>query len=479
MFINLFYIILYNNTIQIYSSTYTLTTMITGKLASIVVNTDYEKLPEEVICKAKQCFIDFLAVSLAGSKTQSSERVKSIFNSGYESTVIGTEKGNCTDASLINGVFAHNLDLDDGHRFAQIHPGCSVIPAALSLAEARDKTGKDLICSIISGYQVAIMMGMISNPEHRTLGFHSTGTCGTFGSAAASCRVLGLGFDDTINALGLAGTQAAGLLESDHSGSMGKHLHAGKAAQSGVISTMLAEKGFTSAPSIIEGYEGFLNAMVVPGGATTVDNLENFGYKVDKIIADKKYHIMDVYFKKYPACRHLHSTIDATINLYNQMVPKGVKSKDIESITIKTYKIASEHDNYNPQTIEAVKQSLPFITAISILNGDLNIYNVAISPEIISMASKVGIEYDEGMDNLYPTKRPSKVIIKTKNKSYTCRVDLPMGEPEYPFNKHDLIKKFHDINPKVDMDVLNIIDELESYKMGDLMNILNHEFKPA
>ena len=161
------------------------------------------------------------------------------------------------------------------------------------------------------------------------------------------------------------------------------------------------------------------------------------------------------------------------------MVPKRVKSKDIDSITIKTYKIASEHDNYNPQTVEAVKQSLPFTTAISILNGDLNIYNVEINPEIISLASKVVIEYDEGMDKLYPTKRPSKVIIETKNKSYACQVDLPMGEPEYPFNKHNLIKKFHDINPKVDVNVLNTIDELESYKMSDLMNILNNEFKVA
>ncbi len=173
--------------------------------------------------------------------------MKSIFNKGCESTVIGYEKVNCTDASLINAVSAHSLDLDDGHRYAQIHPGCTVFPAALSLAEARNISGKDFICSIIAGYQVSIITGMISNPEHRALGFHSTGTCGTFGAAAASCRVLGLGFDETLNALGLAGTQAAGLLESDHSGSMGKHLNAGKAAQSGVISAMLAEKGFTSA----------------------------------------------------------------------------------------------------------------------------------------------------------------------------------------------------------------------------------------
>jgi 2-methylcitrate dehydratase PrpD len=449
--------------------------MITEKLASMVVNTEYDELPEEVINKTKQCFTDFLAVSLAGSKTQSTEKVKSIFNNGCESTVIGDEMFNCTDASLINAVSAHSLDLDDGHRFAQIHPGCSVFPAALSLAEARNIRGKDFICSIIAGYQVSIIMGMISNPEHRALGFHSTGTCGTFGAAAASCRVLRLGFDETVNALGLAGTQASGLLESDHSGSMGKHLHAGKAAQSGVISAILAEKGFTSTNSIIEGFEGFLNAMVVPGDISTI-NLENLKDKAYNIISDKKYHIMNVYFKKYPVCRHLHSSIDATIRLYNQMKLKQVKSEDIKSIIIKTYKIASEHDNYHPLTIEAVRQSLPFTVAISILNGDVNIHNIEINPQTISMASKVFIELDEGMERLYPLKRPSKVTVTTKNESYTCRIDLPVGEPENPIDQQNLIKKFHDINPEVDLDVLNVINKLESYNMSDLMNILNNEF---
>jgi 2-methylcitrate dehydratase PrpD len=416
--------------------------MITEKLASMVLNINYDELPDEVIYKTKQCFTDFLAVSIAGSKTQSSEKVKSIFNKGCESTIIGDKKVNCT---------------------------------ALSLSEARNIRGKDFICSIIAGYQVSIIMGMISNPEHRDLGFHSSGTCGTFGAAAASCKVLGLGFDETVNALGLAGTQVAGLLESDHSGSMGKHLHAGKAAQSGVISAILAEKGFTGANSIIEGFQGFLNAMVVPGDKSTI-NLEFLKDKADKIIADKKYHIMDVYFKKYPVCRHLHSSIDATINLHEQMKVKQVKSEDIKSIIIKTYKIASEHDDYHPLTIDAVRQSLPFTVAISILNGDVNIYNVEINPEIISMASKVFVVLDEGMESLYPLKRPSEVTVTTKNESYTCRIDLPVGEPENPIDQQNLIKKFHDINPEVDLDVLDVINELESYNMSDLMNFLNNEF---
>ena len=450
--------------------------MITEKLASIVVDTDYDKLPDEVISKVKQCFTDFLGVTLAGSKIHSSKTVKKIFRNGTGSSVIGYENVGFLDASLVNGVFAHSLDLDDGHRFAQLHPGCSVFPAVLSISEDRNITGKNFISSVVAGYQISILMGMISNPEHRTLGFHSTGTCGTFGAAAASSKAIDLGFEDIVNALGLAGTQTAGLLESDHAGSAAKHLHAGKAAQAGVISAILSENGFEGAPSIIDGNEGFLNVMVIPGNGSpsTIDSYRN---RADKIIANPNYHIMDVYFKKYPVCRHLHSTVDASLEIYSQMVSKNVKIEDIISIKVDTYEIASKHNNYNPNTVEAIRQSLPVSLAISLLNGDLNINNIEINPKIISLASKVVLEHDKKMDELFPSKRPSKVEVVTHNNVYNCRVDLPMGEPEHPFSQQEILEKFHNLNPNVDLDVLEIIDELESYKMGDLMKILNKEFK--
>jgi 2-methylcitrate dehydratase PrpD len=453
--------------------------MITEMLAKIVVDTDYKRLPEEVVYKAKQCFTDFLAVSLGGSRSKSGKTVQSIFTSGGVSTVLRFEKASCTDAPLINGVFAHCLDLDDGHRYSQLHPGSTVIPAALALSEAYDKTGTDFITSIVAGYQISILMGLMSNPEHRSQGFHSTGTCGTFGAAAAASKILGLGFEDTVNALGLAGTQAAGLLESDHSGSMGKHLHAGKAAQAGVISALLSKKGYTGASSIIDGREGFMRAMVVPSVNSSHNNLDYrfLNNKADKIIENKLYHILGVYFKKYPVCRHLHSSIDATAEIYKEMKLDKVEASDIISIKIKTYKIASDHDNYHPQTVEAIRQSLPIATAIYILNGNLDVHSLDINSEIISLASKVIIEHDDHMSRLYPSKRPSEVIISTKNRSYCCRNDLPLGEPENPLDQHYLLTKFHSINPHVDLNVLKSIDKLETYKMSDLMNILNIEFR--
>jgi 2-methylcitrate dehydratase PrpD len=188
---------------------------------------------------------------------------------------------------------------------------------------------------------------------------------------------------------------------------------------------------------------------------------------------------MDVYFKKYPVCRHLHSSIDASIEIYNQMISKDVKVDDVVSVNVKTYEIASQHDNPNPNTVEGIRQSLPVAIAISLLNGDLNINNLDINPKTITLASKVVLEHNKEMDKLYPLKRPSRVEVLTKNNFFTSQIDLPMGEPEQPFDQQEILEKFHYLNPKVDLGALKIIDELESYKMGDLMKILNKEFNDA
>lgn len=441
--------------------------MITEDLAKKVVDIQHSELPYEVIFKAKLCFLDFLAVAIGGSRSQSSEIVKEIFKSQEEAIVLGSDGLSPMDAAFCNGIFAHSLDLDDGHRFAQLHPGCTVIPAALAVAEVREKTGKELIEAIVAGYQVSILLGEFSNPLHRNNGFHSTGTCGTFGAAAAACKIMDLSEEKIINALGLAGTQASGLLESDHSGSMAKHLHAGKAAQSGVLAAFLAEKGFTGANSIIEGKQGFYPAMVSNIG---ISNIESRWKTVDI----DSYHISDVYFKKYPLCRHLHSSIDATLTIKENMEKAGLKYDDICSIRVKTYKIAAEHDNYCPQTLEDVRQSLPFAIAISLINGAPNTGNMDITAQTRSIASKISIETDKKLDESYPNKRPSEITVETENQVFKSLVDLPKGEPENPLDIYDLNQKFQSLNPDVKVDILTSIKQIESVYVQDFMKLLNH-----
>ncbi|MGA2676320.1 MAG: MmgE/PrpD family protein [Methanobacterium sp.] len=436
--------------------------MNTTTLADFILCTEYNEIPEKVIEQSKLCFIDFLGVALRGSETKSGIIAKTVVSEGNQSTVIGHGKANALEASLTNGIFAHALDLDDGHRYAQVHPGACVIPAALSLSEFRNISGKEFISSIIVGYQAAITLGMMVNPEHRNRGFHSTGTCGTLGAAAAASKALKLDKDQTINALGLGGTQAAGLLESDHSGSMGKHLHAGKAAQSGVLSALLSERGFTGAENILEGDEGFLKAMADI-------NCKKIEFNMDV------FRILEIYFKIYPVCRHLHSSIDAILHIINEN-NQNLEIEEIQEITVKTYKIASEHDNYHPHSVEALKQSLPVSLAIAVLKNELRLDNLNLNKdkkEIEEISKKIFIEYKEDFDALYPDKRPATVTINTKNGLYEKNVNLAYGEPENPLNKIDIIKKFHDLNPNVEIEVLEGIDDLESYKMNDFMKKFN------
>ncbi len=505
--------------------------MITQDLAEFIGKTSYPELPEEVVNQAKLCFLDFLGVSVRGSRSQSARIVRNIFSTGGDShninrgsTVIGgdppdicessTVTGNTTtplDAALANGVSAHCLDLDDGHRLAQLHPGACVIPAALALAESYHKSGKEFITALVVGYQVAIKTGMILNPGHRQKGFHSTGTCGTLGAAAAAAKIMELDEEGILNALGLAGTQAAGLLESDHAGSMAKHLHAGKAAQSGVLSTLLAKDGFTGAHNILEGKEGLFKAM---GNMKEEKNsLQKYG---EGNCSNNEFEILRVYFKKYPVCRHLHSSLDATIKI---MKNKNLQITDIQDITVETYKIAACHNNYHPLTAEGIKQSLPVSLALAIIRGDLDLEDIPRTilineitwtdeitepnetyitetnetnnitetdktneiteadetnrtSEITEITSKIRIKCDKDLNNLYPQKRPSKVTITTREHVYTERIDLAKGEPENPFTQDELLNKFSTLNPQVDVKILKTLDDLENVNIKELMNIL-------
>ncbi|MEN6329337.1 MAG: MmgE/PrpD family protein [Methanobacteriaceae archaeon] len=434
--------------------------MNTDEMAHFIQDAKYKDLSPGVVEQAKLCFLDFLGVSLAGSRSRSGEIMRSIINSEGPSTIIGGSKASASDASLVNGVSAHSLDLDDGHRLAQLHPGACVIPAALSLAESEELSGREFLVALVVGYQVAVSLGIMVNPSHRNIGFHSTGTCGTFAAAAAAGKVLKLSEDEILNCLGLAGTQAAGLLESDHSGSMAKHLHPGRAAQSGVISALISQRGFTGARSILEGEEGFLNSM-----CQLHDKQNEF-----KVLPDSSYHISGVYFKNYPVCRHLHSALDATLYLSQKY---EINPRDVVEVKVKTYQIAAEHHDYNAQEPEAIRQSLPVTVALAIFQGHLEPKELQVNEDILNLASRVSIECDPSFEALYPGNRPAQVRMNTIQGSFEKTVHLPRGEPEEPFKWDDLLFKFKTLNPQFDVDTLDIIKKMESYNLNDLMTILS------
>ncbi|MDH4265911.1 MAG: MmgE/PrpD family protein, partial [Deltaproteobacteria bacterium] len=169
---------------------------LTGKLANFIAHLNYQSLPGEVLQKAKHCLMDTLGAALAGSKMPEALIAKKLaekLNPRKESTLFtGKGKVGVLEAAMANGIMSHVLELDDGNRYAQGHPGVAVIPAVLALAEKEKIKGKEVLPAIVAGYEVFGRVGAGGNPSHFNRGFHTTGTCGTFAAAAAAGRLLRL-----------------------------------------------------------------------------------------------------------------------------------------------------------------------------------------------------------------------------------------------------------------------------------------------
>ncbi|WP_303247562.1 MmgE/PrpD family protein [uncultured Methanobrevibacter sp.] len=464
--------------------------MFLKNISNFIFNYDYKHGSSETIKAIKVAFLDYFGVTYRGFNEDPSRiaflSINELYNgsSTLTASIIGEgdNRQDMINAAFVNGVSAHSLDLDDGHRKAHIHLGAIVFSTALAIGEAYNVSGKDFLEASIVGYEIGILLGELVNPQHRNKGFHSTGTVGTFVAGAVAAKLLKLNENQITNALGLCGTQAAGLLESDHSGSMGKSLHVGKAVYNGILSVFLAKNGFTGSETVLDGEEGFLKTMAYSGLGEDY-TLEEVFSKVGEV------EVKEIYFKKYPVCRHLHSSIEAILKLRNII---NKEYDHIESIFVKTYEIAASHDNYNPKTLEDLKQSLPYALAIALVCGNVTLDNLKslISHGLLNdesdsetvnlikkIANKVVISIDPQFEELYPDQRPSNVIIRLdenfRNGIFQNIVSIPKGDIENPFKLSEIVSKFKELNPKYDVGKLSLIDNIEDYHMAEFVQILN------
>ena len=468
--------------------------MFLQNISKFISNYRYEQATAESVTTVKAAFLDFFGVTYRGVVEEAPKialnTVEEIFHGkpdySLKASVIGTNiKTDVLHAGFVNGISAHVLELDDGHRKAQIHLGSVIFPTALAIAEAYDLTGREFIEGVMVGYEIGILLGQIVNPDHRNKGFHTTGTIGAFIAGSVASKLLKLDEKQTLNALGLCGTQAAGLLESDHGGSMGKSLHVGKAVYNGMLSAYLARNGFTGSGTIFEGNEGFLKTMVVDS-----DDYDQDEFSFENILKNiGKVRVRDIYFKKYPFCRHLHSSIDTALKLKASI---GDEYDHIQNVAIKTYSVAAEHNNFNPKNIEELRQSLPYAVAISLVVGEVSVDGINQLIEFglldnYSTVDKVNsikhivnhmiIVVDDKLNELYPEKRPSNVVIKLdksfRNGIFQNITFLPKGDYENPFELKELIDKFKGLNPQYNVRNLTVIDSLEDYTMRYVVGKLN------
>jgi 2-methylcitrate dehydratase PrpD len=289
----------------------------TRALARKFAALEYEALPPQAHELARQCILDYFGVAVAGA---GDELVRVLLDElaeaggASQASVIGhRSRLPALSAALLNGAAGHALDYDDVNMAMPGHPSVAILPGLLALAEMRRSSGREVITAFVAGYETACRIGAALQPGHYNLGFHSTGTVGAFGAAAACARLLGLDAEVTAMALGIAGTQAAGL--KSQFGTMCKPFHAGKAAQNGLLAARLAARGFSSRADIIECVQGF-----------ALTHGPDFAPEAALTTPEAGLHLFANLFKYHAACYLTHAPIECARRLREQhrLTPEAV-----------------------------------------------------------------------------------------------------------------------------------------------------------
>lgn len=329
--------------------------------------------------------------------------------------------------AFLSGALSHILETDDLHRLSVVHPGCVVIPASLALGYDLDVQGHEFLASVLWGFEAACRVGMAVGPAHYRI-WHNTATCGPFGSAMGCARLLGLTIDQTVDALGNAGTQSAGLWQFLETGSMSKHLHAGRGAEAGLIAATLAQQGFTGPPAILEGEKGFFRAMCADGDPAAVLR--------DR---DASWQLLTTSIKPWPSCRHTHPAIDAALGLSRE-----IRLDEIANVRVETYAAACDVcDRPSPQSVYEAKFSLQHCVAAALSGAvDFDAFEAPARARLAPCASRVDAAVGEKFVAAYPRAWGSAVVV-TLHDGRTLRSERAhaKGDPEAALSREELIAK--------------------------------------
>jgi len=363
---------------------------LTRVLAGMASALAFDELSAPVRELARQCVLDYLGVALVGAQDP---LVRILLNETAEAggspqaSIIGhSERLPALSAALVNGAAAHALDYDDVNMAMPGHPSVAILPGLLALAELKGSSGPEVVTAFVAGYETACRIGAALRPGHYNLGFHSTGTIGSFGAAAACSRLLGLDGETTAIALGIAGTQAAGL--KSQFGTMCKPFHAGKAAQNGLLAARLAQRGFSSRTDIVECVQGF-----------ALTHGPDFVPEASFATPEAGFHLLANLFKYHAACYFTHAPIECARRLRaeHKLTPDM-----IAGITVKIDASCDRVCNI-PIPVDGLqsKFSLRQTVAMALAGVDtasLGAYNAenARDPGLVKLRERVRFEWQQG-----------------------------------------------------------------------------------
>jgi 2-methylcitrate dehydratase PrpD len=413
------------------------------RFASFSASLTLDAIPAEVVEAAKLHVLDTLGCGLAGyARDAAPAGREAMTERGVTgpATAIGVKAGlPAADAALANGVTCHALDFDDTHTGAIAHVSVAVVPAALAAAQSAGAGGAELITATIAGNEIITRLGMAVGSAFHARGFHPTSVCGVFGATAAAARLQGLEAETAVNALGIAGSLASGLLEYLADGSSTKQLHPGWAAHAGIIASRLAAHGATGPASIIEGRFGLYRAFVERDDVDITTQLADLG---------ERWETPRIAFKPYPACHYVHASLDATVQA---LAGSPVALEEIEEIVALSTEAGVSlvleplADKHRPRSEYEAKFSLPYSIASLLVRGkvDVSTYTdeAIVEQDVLELAAKVRYEVKEYAS--FPQALPGGVRIRLRD-GRMLEAELPYqrGGPENPMSADEVRQKF-------------------------------------
>ena len=408
-------------------------TKMTSRIAAFVVDTNAREIPNTIYEHAKVALMDWLGVAIAGKEEPLVNKLIQYTDclGGKEQATIlghGVKKTVC-QAALINGAASHALDYDDSMIAFLGHPSVTLFPSILSLSEWQGKNGADFLTAYIIGLKAGTTVAKCAGMGHYGVGWHGTSTMGHLASAAACSRLLGLDVQQTTYALGIAGTQASGLRQVF--GTMCKPFHAGRASEVGLMASLLAQNGFTSAEDILEGQVGLFKTMK---GEVDKDVLDTLG---------KTWEIEGLAQKYHASCHATHSPMEAAMSIVKH---HGLSIDEIKSIKIKASEMAlSAAFRTEASTGLEGKFCIPYCVANALVRGDTGTQafqdDRVADPEVRELMKKISIRS-------YPEVQAMEAEVDVEKESgviYSAFSDVIHEIPELEVKRSKIEKKFLDL----------------------------------
>ena len=396
-----------------------------------------EDIPIEVIERAKNSLLDYLAVTCAGAAFQKEKLDKYFAFAQPEEgkfRAIGTGKDLALkEAVFLNGLNGHALDFDDGTNSGIIHLGSPIFSLLLPLAQRYGKTVEEVLKAAIVGYEASYTMAVSIQPGHKAMGYHATGTCGTLGATLAAAYMLGFTEEERFQAFASGCVAASGMLKVLDDGSELKPYNVAKTSLLSLTALQLAKAGFKGHADPLGG-RGFLKMM------TGKEDVE-----LKPVMLNGTYAIMKSYTKPYASCRYTHPAVEAAIRLRDK-----VKPCDVEEIEVRTYDLAvSGHDHTDIPGSYSAKMSIPYATAVGLIYGKAGLQEFTEEKvkqqDILNITKKVKVSADKELSTVFPDIQAAVVTIKTKEGSLSERVDFPKGEPENPLTDAEFKSRYDDL----------------------------------